>query len=84
MLAQKGGRSWLASPCPKPWRRDNQMVGNIKASPAKMPGTMPAANKAGTEAPGTNTLYTIKAMEGGIKISVAAAAPMTDAEKADG
>ena len=61
-----------------------QTVGTIKAMPAKMPGIMPAANSAGTEAPGTNTEYTMKATEGGIKMSVAAAAPTTLAENAAG
>ena len=45
---------------------------------------MPAANKAGTDAPGTSTEYTMNAMDGGIRMSVAAAAPTTLAAKAPG
>ncbi len=45
---------------------------------------MPAANSAGTEALGTSTEYTMKAIDGGIRMSVAAAAPTTLAENAAG
>ena len=37
-------------------RRASQTAGMIKARPANMPGIMPAANSAGTDAPGTSTL----------------------------
>jgi hypothetical protein len=66
------------------WRRAIHTAGIISASPAITPGTMPAANSAGTEAPGTSTEYTMKATEGGIRMSVAAAAPTTLAEYAGG
>jgi hypothetical protein len=45
---------------------------------------MPAANSAGTDAPGTSTLYTTKAMLGGMRMSVAQAAPTTVAENGAG
>jgi hypothetical protein len=54
--AQNGGRGSARSSSPKPWRRDIHTTGAISAMPASTPGTMPAANSAGTEAPGTLTL----------------------------
>ena len=83
-LRQNGGRGRCFSAAPKPCRRDSQTVGPISAMPAITPGIMPAANSAGTEAPGTSTEYTMKATEGGIRMSVAAAAPTTLAENAGG
>ena len=83
-LFHNSGRGKLASSAPILCLRAIHTVGTIKAKPARMPGIMPAANKAGTEAPGTSTEYTMKATEGGIKMSVAAAAPTTLAENGAG
>jgi hypothetical protein len=44
-----------ASSAPILWWRDIHTAGTISARPARMPGIMPAANSAGTEAPGTIT-----------------------------
>jgi hypothetical protein len=52
---QNGGRGRSRSAAPKPCRRDSQTAGIASARPARMPGIMPAANSAGTEAPGTTT-----------------------------
>src|SRR5512134_507073 len=79
-LLQNGGRGSAASAAPKPCLRANQTAGAISAIPHNTPGTMPAANSAGTDAPGTSTEYTMKAIDGGIRMSVAAAAPITVAE----
>ena len=83
-LFQNGGRGRLDSCAPILCLRAIQTAGTMRARPARMPGTMPAANSAGTEAPGTSTEYTMKATEGGIRMSVAAAAPTTLAENAAG
>jgi hypothetical protein len=53
---QNGGRGSSASALPKPCLRDSQIAGTTSAMPARMPGIMPAANSAGTDAPGTSTL----------------------------
>ena len=55
-LDQNGSRGSPVSLLPKPCRRDIQTAGTISASPARIPGIMPAANIAGTDAPGTITL----------------------------
>jgi len=44
-----------ASSAPMPCLRAIHTAGTISATPASTPGTMPAANSAGTEAPGTST-----------------------------
>ena len=54
-LRQNGGRGRLASSRPILWRRASHTAGMMSASPARMPGNMPAANSAGTDAPGTST-----------------------------
>ncbi|MNK91197.1 hypothetical protein D3C87_1112840 [compost metagenome] len=54
-LFQKGGRGRCDSSAPILYLRDSQTAGTIRAKPARMPGIMPAANSAGTEAPGTST-----------------------------
>jgi hypothetical protein len=53
---QNGGRGRSRSASPRPCRRDSHTAGTISARPASRPGTMPAANIAGTDAPGTITL----------------------------
>ena len=52
-LGQKGGRGMALSSRPNPLMRLINTAGMIRARPAKTPGTMPAANKAGTLALGT-------------------------------
>ncbi|MNV75179.1 hypothetical protein D3C71_1684530 [compost metagenome] len=54
-LFQNGGRGRLDSSAPILCLRDIHTAGTISASPASTPGIMPAANSAGTEAPGTST-----------------------------
>src|SRR5690606_40617173 len=81
---QNGGRASAPSFAPKPCRRDSQIAGMISVMPVSRPGMRPAANSAGTEAPGTSTEYTMNAMDGGMRMSIAAAAPMTLAEKGAG
>ena len=54
-LFQNGGRGRCASSEPILCLRDSHTAGMISAKPARMPGTMPAANSAGTDAPGTST-----------------------------
>src|SRR5690606_167052 len=81
---QNGGRASAPSFAPKPCRRDSQIAGMISVMPVSRPGMRPAANSAGTEAPGTSTEYTMNAMDGGMRMSMAAAAPMTLAEKGAG
>ena len=83
-LFQNSGRGSEASSAPILCLRASQTAGIISAKPAITPGIMPAATSAGTDAPGTSTEKTMKAIDGGIKMSVAAAAPTTLAEKAGG
>ncbi len=45
----------VASSAPMRWRRASHTAGTTSAIPASTPGTMPAANRAGTGAPGTST-----------------------------
>ena len=54
-LRQKGGRGSDASCAPMLCLRASHTAGTMSARPASTPGTMPAANSAGTEAPGTST-----------------------------
>ncbi|MNL38515.1 hypothetical protein D3C87_1607350 [compost metagenome] len=54
-LAQKGGRGRWDSSAPILYLRDSHTAGMISAKPASRPGIMPAANSAGTDAPGTST-----------------------------
>ncbi len=54
-LRQNGGRGSVDSRAPILCLRASHTVGTINATPANMPGSMPAAKRAGTEAPGTNT-----------------------------
>jgi hypothetical protein len=54
-LCQNGGRGSEASSAPILCLRAIHTAGTISATPASTPGTMPAANSAGTEAPGTST-----------------------------
>ena len=54
-LFQKGGRGSVASSAPILCLRASSTAGIISARPASTPGTMPAANSAGTDAPGTST-----------------------------
>ncbi|MCY1524954.1 hypothetical protein D9M68_599150 [compost metagenome] len=83
-LFQNGGRGSVDSSAPILCLRASHTAGIISARPAITPGIMPAANSAGTEAPGTSTEYTMNATDGGIRMSVAAAAPTTLAEYAAG
>src|SRR5689334_2170024 len=83
-LFQNGGRGRLDSRAPILCLRASHTAGTISAMPANMPGTMPAAKSAGTDAPGTSTEYTMNATDGGMRMSVAAAAPTTLAEYASG
>ncbi len=55
-LRQNGGRGSEASAAPIRCLRASQTAGTISAMPASTPGIMPAANSAGTDAPGTSTL----------------------------
>jgi hypothetical protein len=54
-LFQNGGRGMEASSAPILCLRDIHTAGMMSAIPASTPGIMPAANRAGTEAPGTST-----------------------------
>ena len=83
-LRQNGGRGSACSSAPMPWRRASQIAGTISAMPVSTPGIMPAANKAGTDACGTSTEYTMNAIDGGMRMSVAAPAPTILAEYAGG
>ena len=51
---QNGGRTSSAPP-PQWLRRANHKAGIISENPASRPGTMPPANRAGTDACGTST-----------------------------
>src|SRR5690554_4200664 len=74
-LRQRGGRASSRSACPMLCTRASHTAGTSNAMPTNMPGIRPAANRAGTEACGTSTEYTMNAMEGGMRMSVAAPAP---------
>src|SRR5690554_2355894 len=74
-LRQKGGRGRSRSAAPMLCARASHTAGTMSAMPTRAPGTSPAANSAGTDACGTRTEYTMKAIDGGMRISVAAPAP---------
>ena len=69
---------------PQPSRIEKYSTGISSDRPARIPGIMPAANKAGTVALGTSTLYTMKAIDGGIRIAVEPAAAIRLAENSLG
>jgi hypothetical protein len=52
---KSGGRGRSRSARPKPCLREIRKIGTRSAMPARMPGIMPAAKSAGTEACGTST-----------------------------
>ncbi len=56
-FSERQNRGFGSSPslAPKPCRRASQTAGMINTTAVNRPGTTPAANSAGTDAPGTIT-----------------------------